>query len=243
MSVYYYASGFNINNAFFSSLADRLKEDIKDYKSIVYIPASNNLEKTLNKYVPAFTEHFKKIGIEFENTHLLTFDTDKNEAKELIRNASFIMLLGGDPYIQKDLCQKLDIESELKEYKGIMLGMSAGAMYMSKNIIIVPCSNEYNEFHIEDGLNLTGISIYPHNNFIGTVFPKEIVNDEEITKSEDLIKVAKEYGEFYLLQDNYVNEEVTEVSLIRVSNNKEEIIKDNNGRVWLCTKEGINEYK
>ena len=243
MSVYYYASGFNINNAFFPSLKTRLKEDIKDYKSIVYIPASNNLEKTLDKYIPAFTDHFKKIGIEFENTYLLTTDTDKTVAKKLIKNASFIMLLGGNPYIQKDLCKKLDIENELKEYKGVMLGMSAGAMYMSKNIIIVPCSKEYNEFHIEEGLNLTSISIYPHNNFVGDIFPEKIVNDEEITHSEDLIKVSKEYGEFYLLQDNYINEEVTEVSLIRVSNNIIEILNDNSGRVWICTKEGINEYK
>ena len=97
--------------------------------------------------------------------------------------------------------------------------MSAGAMYMSKNIIIVPCSNEYPNFHIEEGLNLAGISIYPHNNFMGDIFPKQIVNDEEITKSGDLIKVAKEYGEFCLIQDNYINENITKVSLIRVENN------------------------
>jgi len=239
MSVYYYASGFDINNAFFSSLEKRLKEDIKDYKSIVYIPASKNLEKTLNKYIPAFTNHFKKIGIEFKETHLLTHNTSKEKAKELVNNASFIMMLGGDPYIQKELCEYLDIVSELKKYNDVMLGMSAGAMYMSKNIIIVPCSKEYPNFHIEEGLNLTGISIYPHNNFIGDIFPKQIINDEEITKSEDLIKVAKEYGEFYLLQDNYINENITEVSLIRIENNNIEILKDNNGRVWKCTKYGI----
>lgn len=243
MGIYYYASGFDINNAFFSKLERRLKEDIKDYKSIVYIPASNNLEKTLNKYVPAFTEHFNKIGISFKSTHLITFETDKTLAKELIKNASFIMLLGGNPYIQKDLCEKLDIINELKEYNGVMLGMSAGAMYMSKNIIIVPCSNEYPDFHIEEGLNLTGISIYPHNNFIGNKFPSCIVNGEEITKSEDLISVAKEYGEFYLLQDNYINENITEVSLIRISNKNKEILSYNNGRVWKCTEKGIEDYK
>lgn len=160
-------------------------------------------------------------------------------SKKLVNNASFIILLGGDPYIQKELCEHLNIFNELKKYNGVMLEMSAGAMYMSKNIIIIPCSNEYNCFHIEEGLNLTGISIYPHNNFIGDIFPKQIVNDEEITKSEDLIKVAKEHEEFYLLQDNYINESIDEVSLIRIENNNIEIFKDNNGRVWKCTKEGI----
>ena len=31
MGVYYYCSGFNINNAFFKKLETRLKEDIKEY--------------------------------------------------------------------------------------------------------------------------------------------------------------------------------------------------------------------
>ena len=243
MSVYYYCSGFDINNAFFSKLAKRLKEDIKDYKSIVYIPASDNLEKTLDKYIPAFNNHFKKIGIEFKNTYLLTYDTDEKVAKELIKNAGFIMLLGGDPYKQKDLCEKLNIVNELKTYKGIMMGMSAGAMYMSKNIIIVPCSEEYPNFHVDEGLNLTGISIYPHCNFIGNEFPHCIVNDDEVTNSDDLIKVSKEHGEFYLLQDNYINENITEVSLIRISNKNIEVITNNNGRVWICKNNEIKEYK
>ena len=53
------------------------------------------------------------------------------------------------------------------------------------------------------------------------------------------IKNTKEYEEFYLLQDNYINESIDEVSLIRVESNNIEIFKDNNGRVWKCTKEGI----
>ena len=110
MSVYYYASGFDINNAFFPTLAKRLKENIKDYKSILYIPASKNLDKTINEYIPAFTNHFKKIGIEFKETYLLTYDTSKTHAKELIKNSSFIMILGGDPYIQKELCEHLNYE-------------------------------------------------------------------------------------------------------------------------------------
>lgn len=240
MAVYYYCSGFDINNAFFPSLANRLKSEIKDNKSILYIPGSpDNLDKTLNKYIPAFTNHFKRIGIEFEKVNLITYDTDESTAKELIRNASFIMLMGGDPYKQKDLCETLGLISELKNYNGVILGMSAGAMLMSKNIIIVPCSNEYPNFHIEEGLNLSNISIYPHNNFIGNEFPKCIVNDEEITKSSDLIEVAKKYGEFYLLQDNYISDDITEVSLIRASGSDIEFITNNNGRVWKVTKSGI----
>lgn len=244
MSINYYCSGFDINDAFWPELASRFKSEIKHTKSIVYIPGSpDNLEKTLNKYIPSFTEHFKKIGIEFENVYLITSNMDRDVAKNLIRNASFIMLMGGDPYKQKELCERLGLVEELKSYDGIILGYSAGAMLMSKNIIIVPCSVEYPTFHIESGMGLSNISIYPHNNFNGEEFPESIINGEEITKSEDLIRVARKYGKFYLLQDNYISEGITEVSLIRTFKDSVEFITHNNGRIWMVTNDGIELCK
>lgn len=62
---------------------------------------------------------------------------------------SFVMLMDDDPFKQKDMCEKLSVLEEVKRYDGIMLGFSAGAMLMSKYIIITPCSEEYPDFHIE----------------------------------------------------------------------------------------------
>ena len=83
------------------------------------------------------------------------------------------MLMGGCPFKQKQLCEKLGIIDELKKYDGVMMGFSAGAMLMSKYIIITPCSEEYPDFRIEPGLDLDGISIYPHNNTADTEYPDE----------------------------------------------------------------------
>ena len=134
----YYCSGFDINNAFGHGLGEMFKRELKDTRSIVYIPGGNNIEKAKNKYIPAFRNHFKNIGITFDKEITLTSSMSVSEAKESIQNASFIMLMGGDPYYQKELCTSLDIINELKEYKGVMLGFSAGAMLMSKYIIITP---------------------------------------------------------------------------------------------------------
>lgn len=146
----YYCSGFDINDAFGHGLGEMFKFELKDTKSIVYIPGSpEKIEKAKTKYIPAFTEHFKNVGIEFEQINLITTELSKEDAKEMICGASFIMLMGGNPFKQRDLCEQLDILSDLKHFRGVMLGFSAGAMLMSKHIIITPCSEEYPDFHIE----------------------------------------------------------------------------------------------
>ena len=114
MRVNYFCSGFDVNNAFWPELAERFKNEMTDTKSIVYIPGSpQKIEKTKTKYVPAFTEHFIKAGIQFESSYLISPEMDSEEAKDLINNASFVMLMGGDPFAQKEMCEKLAILENL----------------------------------------------------------------------------------------------------------------------------------
>lgn len=158
---------------------------------------------------------------------------DVNTAKKIIDNASFIMLMGGDPFKQKEMCSKLDILSNLKNYKGLMLGFSAGAMLMSKYMIITPCSEEYPEFKIRHGLHLDEISIYTHNNTSEETYPDFLNIGDETYQRADLIKVAKEYGEFYLLQDNLNENGNYDISIIKSNNGKIEFYKENAGKIWI----------
>ena len=229
----YYCSGFDINNAFGNGLGDMFLSELADTKSIVYIPAGiEKVEKSKTKYIPLFTKHFKNVGIEFEQVNLITPDLTKGQAKEMINNASFIMLMGGDPFKQMDICRDLDIVKDLKHFKGVMLGFSAGAMVMSKYMIITPCSEEYPDFHIEEGLNLDNISIYPHNNTSNEEYPDELVSGDEVYKKADLIKVANEYGKFYLLQDYEREDGLFDISIIKSNNGNIEYYTENNGKIW-----------
>ena len=229
----YYCSGFDINNAFGHGLGEMFKSELRETKSIVYIPGSpEKIEKAKTKYIPLFTEHFKKAGIEFEQSNIITPDLSKEQAKELIRNANFIMLMGGDPYKQLDMCRGLDISSDMKQFNGVMLGFSAGAMLMSKYIIITPCSEEYPDFHIEEGLNLDGISIYPHNNTPNEIYPDTLIVGDETYQKADLIKVAKEYGKYYLLQDNQREDGSFDVSIIKSTGGNIEYYFENDGKIW-----------
>lgn len=242
MSINYFCSGFDIGNCFDHGLGERFKNEIKDTKSIVFIPGGiEKIDKARNKYVPIFLEQFKKCGIVFDEYYL--FDLETRNAKELIDNAGFVMLMGGDPFSQKKLCEELGIIESLKNYNGVLLGMSAGAMLMSKYIIVTPCSEEYSDFHIEEGLNLSNISIYPHNNFEGEVYPDILNIGDETYKKIDLLKVANEYGDFYLLQDHFVDVGITNVSLIRTCGDSIEFISEQDGKIFVCSSNGIEVLK
>lgn len=237
----YYCSGFDINNAFGHGLGDMFLSELKDTKSIVYIPGSpEKIQKAREKYIPAFTEHFKNVGIQFDSSIIIIPEMNKDEAQKAVKEASFIMLMGGDPFKQKEMCEKLGLLDELKKYDGVMLGFSAGAMLMSKYIIITPCSEEYPDFHIEEGLNLDGISIYPHNNTNQEEYPNTLVVGDETYQKEDLLKVANEYGEYYLLQDCLREDGLTDVSIIKSTNGSLEFYIENDGRVWLVKSGEIN---
>lgn len=234
----YYCSGFDVENAFGHGLGEMFKNELKDTKSIVYIPGSpEKIEKAKTKYVPVFTNHFKNVGIEFEKVNLITPDLTSEEAQSMIQNASFIMLMGGDPFKQKEMCERLKIMEELKVFDGIMMGFSAGAMLMSKYIIITPCSEEYPDFHIEKGLNFDELSIYPHNNTSEIEYPDVLSVGEETYKKQDLIKVAREYGKYYLLQDNINQNRLTDISIIKSTNGVIEYYTENQGKIWLVEDE------
>ncbi len=238
MMTRYYCSGFDIDNVFGHGLGDMIRTELQDTKSIVYIPGGvSKIEKACSKYIPHFTKHFKNAGIEFESVHIITPGVSADEAKRLIKNANFVMLMGGDPFKQKELCESLDIMDELKNFNGVMLGFSAGAMMMSKYIIITPCSEEFPDFHIESGLNLDGISIYPHNNTSDAIYPDKLVSGEEVYRKSDLLQVAKDYGKFYLLQDNLRKDGLTDVSIIKSFDGRIEFYTENDGKIWEVDKD------
>lgn len=229
----YYCSGFDINNAFGHGLGEMFKAELKNTKSIVYIPGSpEKIEKVKTKYIPSFTEHFKNVGIEFEQVNLITSELSKEDAKEMINGASFIMLMGGDPFKQRDLCEQLDILFDLKQFSGVMLGFSAGAMLMSKHIIITPCSEEYPDFRISEGLNFDDLSIYPHNNTSSEEYPDILDIGSEVYMKNDLLKVASEYGKYYCLQDFAREDGLFDISIIKSNNGDLEFYYENDGKIW-----------
>lgn len=241
--VRYYCSGYDIKDPFGNGLGDMIKNELSNTNSVVYVVGSpkkpEKIEKAENIYKKNFDESFARNGIPFENSYIIKPDTNPEVARKWIDESSFLMLMGGDPFDQKEMCEELGIIDNIKNYKGIMMGFSAGAMLMSKNIIITPCSDEYPDFRIENGLNMDGISIHPHNNTELEEYPEVLCVGKESYKRDDLINVAKKYGDYYLIQDNKVDDD-WDISIIKADNGIVSLYTENNGKIWEATPNGLN---
>lgn len=147
--------------------------------------------------------------------------------------------------IKKEIPYFIDEYDRLKENVSLisskqntMIGTSINFELVDLFKISKECNSgeEYPDFHIEEGLNLDGISIYPHNNTNDKDYPDTLVVRDETYNKEDLIKVANQYGDYYLLQDYLRKDGFTDISLIKSTNSSIELYTENDGKIWIAKK-------
>ena len=88
------------------------------------------------------------------------------------------------------------------------------------------------------------ISNFIRSNFISCKtsseeYPDELAAGDEKYNKSDLIKVANEYGKFYLLQDYQRDDGMFDISIIKSTNGNVEYYIENSGKVWEVNN-GIN---
>ncbi len=150
--------------------------------------------------------------------------------------------------IKKEIPYFIDEYDSLKENVSLisskqntMIGTSINFELVDLFKISKECnsSEEYLDFHIEEGLNLDGISIYPHNNTNDKDYPDTLVVGDETYNKEALIKVANQYGDYYLLQDYLRKDGFTDISLIKSTNSSIKLYTENDGKIWIAKNNGI----
>lgn len=201
MQIRYYFSGFNPEKGFPQDLIEYFKLDIKSLDKLVFIPTDFSKKEKIEKYSKGFNESFNKAGFNFKNIVVLNENMTKEEMHSHIKNAKVIFLMGGNPSSQLDIIELYDLEYAIKSTDSIIMGISAGAMCMSKYSLLLPVNEEYSIIDIRKAMNLSNISIYPHYNSNGEI-PEVFDGGTEKTKKSDLLYANKNYGDIYLLQDN-----------------------------------------
>jgi peptidase E len=146
------------------------------------------------KYIFGTVDYFLSLGIESRTLSLL--NTDKEEAKQLINNASAIYLSGGNPYpLGKEIKQfKELISKKVFSSEDIVIGASAGAMVLGKEFYLAELLEPGSIFGFanEDsqGLNILDEQIiFPHCD--------EFTMPVEYKDKENIIFIHK--NEFYRL--------------------------------------------
>ena len=168
----YLFSGIDKVNGFTKEQATSLKKDIKDNSIITFIASDfDNTEKTdTNKKL--LIDAFNNIGINFKCEYLVDKRVSKDETKELLNKSDIVFIMGGDTYKEMKSINEYDIKEDITNRK-LILGVSAGSLNQSKNVVYL---DEYQDYKLVkyEGLGLVDFNIYPHLDFKNIDFLKEV---------------------------------------------------------------------
>lgn len=182
---------------------------------------SGNPKKVKAKDPNMITQkYFALSGIPFEE-YIYVNEQNKQNIKQFIAKADCINLFGGHLPTSNAFINELNLRSLIKDFDGVLIGGSAGAMNMAD---IVYCKPEAEgEFENKSfnrylkGLGLTNINIIPHYNFIkdklvdGARIIEDIISPD--TRKTPMIvlpdgsfivqegEIQTLYGEAYLFKD------------------------------------------
>lgn len=212
MKTIYLLSGPGTTESFSNVVFSKLYKDLKNVKTISFIASSpENHEKNMNfvygnEKITGMINHLK----DFANFEQISIVDDENKYLDI--NSDVIYLLGGNYETQLNFIKENKFDEILKNYNGILLCTSCGAMnvaeygYYSKD-------DDIKKSFFYNGLGLTNITIDPHF---------EIENDIQVEEAKKMSFEHIVYG-------------VPNSSCIKISNNNVEMIgkvyEFNNGNV------------
>ena len=199
MKINYLFSGIDKEKGFYDVQSKYLKQDIKENQIITFIASTFDNHEQNIMYKNKTLEFFSKINITFKENYLIDNNVTKEEAKDFIKKANIIYLMGGDTYLQNNSLDEYELKPLIKE-KSFIIGVSAGSLNQTKRAVY----QDYDDIKDYEGLGFTNISIYPHLDFLNIDYLKEIFKISKITK---LVALPNS-------------------SFIRIENNKEMFIGD-----------------
>jgi len=155
------------------SIKDDLKPLIKEKAKVVILPwtfpvelnaemLENEFFKKGEKRYQRYIDSLTKIGIEENNIIIGNCYRDSKEyLKNLINSADILVLPGGNPEMfYSKVVQECEILYEIKYFKGIIIGESAGAELQLKRYFITAKNNYYKYFAFYDGFGVINDPFY-----------------------------------------------------------------------------------
>lgn len=194
-----------------------MKAALKPGCRALFICSDPDRHEKTDRFSANVRESFEISGIDFESMDILD-GRNKQCAKELVENSDFIILAGGHVPTQNKFFESIDLRGLLKDFDGVLMGISAGSMNSAETVYAQPeldgeaIDPEYKRFLT--GLGLTEAMILPHY--------QDIKNDvlDGIRVFEDIAYPDSMGREFYAIPDG---------SYIFIKDGRQEL----RGEAWL----------
>lgn len=150
-----------------NGFVDELKKALPDRCRAVFIASDPDDDAKLRRFADAMEYGFTEIGIRFAELSLLFRET-QDECGYLLANSDVVFLCGGHVPTQNAFFQEISLREKLKDWDGVIVGISAGSMNAAEMVYAQPkepgeaVDPEYVKFL--PGLGLTKHMTIPHYN-------------------------------------------------------------------------------
>lgn len=180
--IIYLMSGPLKRSGFTEKIKESLKKTLEDKKIITFIASTPDDYEKNDKYVNGNNNDIpgiKKFIREISNIEI--FNTLDNrittlEGIKILNNSDVIYLLGGNPITQIKFLKENGYDKIIKNFNGVILGTSAGAMNLLK-IAYYSKDEDYDKSFFYEGLGLIDITIDPHFDIEDKVQVQEAINN------------------------------------------------------------------
>lgn len=143
-------------------IASELKRVINDTQRILFIASDPNGHEKTDKYAELFYHLFHESGIVFGEYSIMDNRKTDYGYVHVVENTPCIFLCGGLTLLQYDFLKHNDLINPIKNHKGVVIGMSAGAINMACHSVIA--NPAYPPVRTFEGMGLVDITVIPHFN-------------------------------------------------------------------------------
>jgi len=205
--IHYYSGWFD--EALPVNYVESLQHDIIDRKSLVLIWGCWSGDELIDFVKDSW---LKPGGIVFDEYHLVDNRKTKEEGHRLIKEASVLLILGGDDLLQAEFFKEYELSTPIKETNAnIIMGFSAGAINMPTTCV----SFEDKVTTISNGLGLDNFCYVPYfamdkyELLKNDLLPLSQKIDIYATTPESFIRTKGDevttFGDVYIISDSKVD--------------------------------------
>lgn len=193
------AEGPILSNA--NGFVDRIREALPPFPRCLFVAADPERRDLTCQFGTDVVTAFSREGILFSAFQVLD-GWNAPEAPGLLENTDFLVLAGGHVPTQNEFLQETGLAEFLKDWDGVVMGISAGSMNCAEYVYVQPeepgeSSPDFPRW--APGLGLTGVNILPH-------YQKVLHNTLDGLRLFEDITYADSFGNcfFALVDGSYV---------------------------------------
>lgn len=160
-------SGFD-KDGFFETVASELRNAIHNFGSLVFLASDPEGFTKSDDYAERIFGWFHQANLSFSTYNVIDKRVDIGIQRSRIRKASCVFLMGGKTKKQMQYITEQELIPIIKNYNGVIMGLSAGAINMSIRSIIANPLHPPTSTH--SGIGLVQTTVIPHYELISDRF-------------------------------------------------------------------------